>query len=453
MARDSDRPSRRVPITRLVRPTTYVAAAFLGLVLLGTVLLFLPIARAGEGGTDLVTAFFTSASAVTVTGLTVVSTGDHWSGFGEAVILLLIQAGGLGISTGTAIVAIVVFRRLGLRARLYTSTESGNVALGEVGSIVRGVAVLTFSVEAVISLVLTLRWWLGYDYEFGKALWYGVFHGVAAFNNAGFSLYSDSVVGFADDGLVLLPISLAIIVGGIGVPVLYELRRRRQRPLSLHSRVTIWMSGGLLLLAPLALALSEWTNPETLGAMPLTERLLNAWFLGVNPRSAGFNAVDYSEMRPETWLINDMLMFVGGGSVSTAGGIRVTTLAVLLLVVRAQARGDRDATVNGRRLSRDLTQQALLVIVIFAVLTIGGTLLLMALSDVNTGQALFEVISAVSTCGLSTGVTPSLGDPGEVLLAMLMFIGRVGPVTLATALALRQSDTRYRYPEGRVLLG
>ena len=146
-------------------------------------------------------------------------------------------------------------------------------------------------------------------------------------------------------------------------------------------------------------------------------------------------------------------MFVGGGSVSTAGGIRVTTLAVLLLVIRAQARGDRDATVNGRRLGRDLTQQALLVIVVFAVLTIGGTVLLMALSDVTTGRALFEVISAVSTCGLSTGVTPTIGDPGEILLALLMFIGRVGPVTLATALALRQSDTRYRFPEGRVLLG
>ncbi len=453
MASGSERAPRRVPITRLVRPTTYVAAAFLGLVLLGTILLFLPIARAGEGGTDLVTAFFTSASAVTVTGLTVVSTGDHWSGFGEAVILLLIQAGGLGISTGTAIVAIVVFRRLGLRARLYTSTESGNVALGEVGSIVRGVAVLTFTVEAVISLVLTLRFWRGYDYDFGSALWHGIFHGVSSFNNAGFTLFSDSVVGFADDGLVLLPISLAVILGGIGVPVLYELRRRRRRSLSLHTRVTLWMSGGLLLLAPLALALSEWTNPGTLGDMAIGERLLNAWFLGVNPRSAGFNAVDYAEMRPETWLLTDMLMFVGGGSVSTAGGIRVTTLAVLLLVVRAQARGDRDATVHGRRLSKDLTQQALLVIVIFAVLTISGTLVLMALSDVNTGQALFEVISAVSTCGLSTGVTASLGNPGEVVLALLMFIGRVGPVTLATALALRQSNTRYRYPEGRVLLG
>lgn len=438
-------------VQRLVRPATFVASAFFALVLLGTLVLALPIARAGPGGTDLVTAFFTSASAVTVTGLTPVDTGTYWTGFGQLVILLLAQAGGLGISTGTAIVAIIVFRRLGLRARLYTSTESGNVALGEVGSIVRGVALLTFSVELVIGLVLGLRW-LSDGFSAGKAAWYGLFHSVMAFNNAGFSLFPDSLMSAADDPGILLPVSLAIILGGIGVPVLYELTRWR-RPLSLHSRVTLWLTAALLVGGTVALALTEWTNPATLGSMPAGEAVLNSWFASVNPRSSGFNAVDYADMRPESWLITDILMFIGGGSVSTAGGIRVSTLAVLLLVLRAQARGDRDTTVAGRRLGTALTQQASVIIVVFAGLTILGTLLLLALSDIDTDQALFEVISALSTCGLSTGVTGSLDGPAEVLLAVLMFIGRVGPVTLATALALRQSDTRYRYPEGRVLLG
>ena len=438
-------------VQRLVRPATFVASAFFALVLLGTLALALPIARVGPGGTDLVTAFFTSASAVTVTGLTPVDTGTYWTGFGQLVILLLAQAGGLGISTGTAIVAIIVFRRLGLRARLYTSTESGNVALGEVGSIVRGVALLTFTVELVIALVLGLRW-LSDGFSAGKAAWYGLFHSVMAFNNAGFSLFPDSLMSAADDPGILLPVSLAIILGGIGVPVLYELTRRR-RPLSLHSRVTLWLTAVLLVGGTVALALTEWTNPATLGSMPAGEAVLNSWFASVNPRSSGFNAVDYADMRPESWLITDILMFIGGGSVSTAGGIRVSTLAVLLLVLRAQARGDRDTTVAGRRLGTALTQQASVVIVVFAGLTILGTLLLLALSDVDTDQALFEVISALSTCGLSTGVTGSLDGPAQVLLAVLMFIGRVGPVTLATALALRQSDTRYRYPEGRVLLG
>jgi Trk-type K+ transport system membrane component len=187
--------------------------------------------------------------------------------------------------------------------------------------------------------------------------------------------------------------------------------------------------------------------------MGTPEALLNSWFASVNPRSAGFNSIDYADMRPESWLITDILMFIGGGSVSTAGGIRVSTLAVLLLVLRAQSRGDRDTTVAGRRLGTNLTQQASVVIVIFAALTVVGTLGLLALSDVETDQALFEVISAISTCGLSTGITGSLDGPAQVLLAVLMFVGRVGPVTLATALALRQSDTRYRLPEGRVLLG
>ena len=447
---------RRPPavVQRLVRPATYVASAFLALVVIGTFLLVLPISRAGAGGSDLVTAFFTSASAVTVTGLSPVDTAEYWSGFGEAVVLLLVQAGGLGISTGTAIIAIVVFRRLGLRARLYTSTESGNVALGEVGRIVRGVAILTFTVEAVIAVVLTARWWSTGDYRFADALWHGVFHSVMAFNNAGFSLFPDSLIGAASDPTILLPVSFAVILGGIGVPVLYELTRRRdRRPLSLHSRVTLWMTGILLLGGMAALALSEWSNPKTFGSMSTADATLNSWFASVNPRSSGFNSVDYADMRPESWLITDILMFIGGGSVSTAGGIRVTTLAVLLLVIRAQSRGDRDTNVGGRRLSRDLTQQASIVVVVFAGLSIFGTLALMALSDLETDQALFEVISALSTCGLSTGVTGSLDGPAQVLLAVLMFIGRVGPVTLATALALRQSDTRYRYPEGRVLLG
>jgi trk system potassium uptake protein TrkH len=452
VASGSERSPRRIRTNRIVRPAAYVASGFLALIMLGTILLLLPIARAGSGGSDPVTAFFTSVSAVTVTGLSTVDTATYWSGFGEVVILALVQLGGLGISTGTAIIAIIVFRRLGLRARIYTSTESGNVAIGEVGRIVRGVAVLTFSVEAIVAILLTLRWWLSYDYAFGEAAWLGVFHSVTAFNNAGFALFSNSLMSFASDPLILLPITAAIILGGVGVPVLYELTRKKRR-LGLHSRVTLWMSAALIGYGMIALTLAEWTNPATMGGQSAGTKLLTAWFQSVSPRTAGFNTVDYADMRPESWLITDTLMFVGGGSVSTSGGIRVTTLAVLLLVIRAQARGDRDTTAGGRRLSQALTQQALLITVLFAALSFAGTLGLMALSDINTGQALFEVISAIGTVGLTTGVTGDLGAPAQVLLALLMFIGRIGPTTLATALALRQSDTRYRYPEGRVLVG
>jgi Trk-type K+ transport system membrane component len=260
-------------------------------------------------------------------------------------------------------------------------------------------------------------------------------------------------MGFAADPLILLPITAAIILGGLGVPVLYELTRRGGFRLGLHSKVTLWMSAVLIGYGMVALTLSEWTNPATMGGQATGTKVLIAWFQSVSPRTAGYNSIDYADMRPESWLITDTLMFIGGGSVSTSGGIRVTTLAVILLVIRSQARGDRDTTVAGRRLSQALTQQALLITVLFAALSFAGTLGLMALSDVNTGQALFEVISAIGTVGLSTGITGELGAPAQVLLSLLMFIGRIGPTTLATALALRQSDARYRYPEGRVLVG
>lgn len=450
----TDRGARPKHLTRLVRPATYVATGFLGLVAVGTAVLALPVARAGPGGADLQTAFFTSVSAVTVTGLSTVDTATYWSGFGEVVILALVQLGGLGISTGTAIVALVVFRRLGLRTRLYTSTESGNVALGDVGRIVRGVAVLTFAVEGMVAIGLTLRWWQGYEYGLGDAAWLGLFHSVTAFNNAGFALFPDSMMGFAHDPLILVPVTVAIILGGIGVPVLYELTRGGARAaLSLHSKVTLWVTGLLIGYGMLGVLLSEWDNPSTMGGMSVASKLLNGWFASISPRTAGFNSLDYADMRPESWLVTDTLMFVGGGSVSTSGGIRVTTLAVLLLVLRAQARGDRDTSVAGRRLGERLIQQALLITVVFAALTVVGTIVLMALSDTETGAALFEVISAIGTVGLSTGITAHLGGGAQLLLAVLMFVGRIGPTTLATALALRQSDKRYRYPEGRVVVG
>ena len=401
----------------------------------------------------MVTSFFTSVSATTVTGLSTVDTASYWSGFGEAVILLLVQIGGLGISTGAALITILVFRRLGLRARIYTSAETGNVALGDIRRIIRGIAVITFSVEAVIAILLTARWWLGYDEPFGTAVWYGIFHSVTAFNNAGFALFSDSLMGFASDPFILLPISVAVILGGIGIPVLFELFRRDRRRLTLHSRVTLWVSGLLIAYGMIALMVMEWTNPATFGDQTTPVKLLSAWFQSVSPRTAGFNSVDYADMQPESLLVTDTLMFVGGGSVSTSGGIRVTTLAVLFLVLLAQARGDRDTVIGRRRLGQALVQQALVVTVVFAIITVLGTIGLLLLSGADLDQGLFEVISALGTVGLSTGLTGTLGDPAQVLLSVLMFIGRVGPITLATAVVLRQRDARYRYPEGRVLVG
>lgn len=440
-------------LSRNTRPATYIAVGFVVLLLVGTALLSLPISRSGPGGASLDTAFFTSVSAVTVTGLSTVDTATYWTGFGQVIILLLVQIGGLGISTGAALITILVSRRLGLRSRIYTSTESGNIALGDVARVIRGVVVISFATELIIATVLTLRWWLSYDESFGTSLWYGVFHSVTAFNNAGFALFPDSLMGFANDAWILLPISVAIILGGVGVPVLYEVFRRTREKFSLHARVTMWTSAALLGYGMVGIALFEWTNPQTLGAESLGGKLFNSWFQSVSPRTAGFNSLDYSDMNPESWLVTDTLMFVGGGSVSTAGGIRVTTLAVLALILIAQARGDRDTNVGHRRLSVTVVQQALTVTVVFAVISILGSMALMSMSDADLDESLFEVISALGTVGLSTGLTPTLETPAQLVLALLMFIGRIGPITLATAIALRSRDVRYRYPEGRVLVG
>lgn len=441
----------RVP--RTVQPAAYISSGFAALIAAGTILLSLPVARAGTGGAPLGTAFFNAVSASTITGLSTVDTATYWSGFGEFVILLLVQIGGLGISTGAALVTILVFRRLGLRARLYTSAEAGNVALGDVRQIVKGVAIVTFAVEAVMAIALTLRWWLGYDESLLDALWLGVFHSVMGFNNAGFALFSDSLMGFASDPFILGPISFAIILGGIGIPVLFDVFRRFRRKWSLHTRITVWMTVALLAYGMVMLAMLEWTNPDTLGDQSTPTKMLSAWFQSVSPRTAGFNSIDYTEMNPESWLVTDTLMFVGGGSVSTSGGIRVTTLALLFLVLWAQARGDRDTVAGKRRFNPNLVQQALVVTVVFATLSVVATLALMAMSDADLDQGLFEVISALGTSGLTLGLTPTLDTPAQVLVAVLMFIGRVGPLTLAAALALRERNTRYRYPEGRVLVG
>lgn len=439
--------------SRFLRPTTYVAAGFVLLIALGTVLLMLPIAKAGPGGASALTSLFTATSAVTVTGLSTVDTGSYWSGFGEVVLVGLVQIGGFGISTGAAVIAVLIFRRLGLRARMYTSTETSGIALGDVRRVVRVVAVLTVSVEVTTAIFLAGRWWLGYDEPFWEAVWDGIFHSVMAFNNAGLTLFSGSLTMFASDPWILMPISVALILGGIGVPVLYEVFHRTRERFSLHSKVTMWVSAVMIGYGAISLLLIEWENPLTFGGQPTPVKFLSAWFQSVSGRTAGFNTVDIGEMRPESLLVTDTLMFVGGGSVSTSGGIRVTTLAILFLVLWARARGNRDAHIAGRRIGDTLVQQALVMTLLFVLLTLIGTFLLLALSNSATDDSLFEVISALSTNGLSTGITGGLSGPAQLLLAFLMFVGRVGPITFATAIALRERDARYRYPEGRLLVG
>ncbi len=421
---------------------------------IGTVLLMLPMSRAGDGGAPFVTALFTATSAVCVTGLTVVDTATYWSVQGQVVILGLIQVGGFGIMTLASLIALFLSRRMGLRTRLTAAAETKSVSLGDVRRVLRGVFLITVVVEGAIAVVLTLRFRGAYDDSWATAAWHGTFHAISAFNNAGFALFSDNLMGFLGDGFVLMPISVAIIIGGLGFPVLMELlRNRRPGTWSLHTRLTLLMTGVLLVGGTAFITLAEWGNPGTLGSFGPVGKLLGGWFHAVQPRTAGFNAWDYGAATDETLLGTIILMFIGGGSAGTAGGLKVTTFIVLFFVIVAEVRGDDDVIAFDRRIDHRVIRQAITVALLGVAAVIGGTMVLTELTDLPFRDVLFETTSAFATVGLSTGITPEVTGPGQLVLVALMFLGRLGPITLVSALALRERNRRYRYPEGAPLIG
>lgn len=436
-------------------PGQVVVAGFGVAVTIGTLLLQLPIARAGVGGAPLLTSLFTATSAVCVTGLTVEDTGSYWSGFGEVVILALIQIGGFGIMTAASLLGLVASRRLGLRARLTAQAETRTLGLGDVRRVIITVAAFSAVVEACAALILATRWWLAYDVSVPRAAYLGLFHAVSAFNNAGFGLYRDNMVGFATDPWISLPLTFAVIVGGIGFPVVFELSRELAMPArwSLHTKVTLMTTAVLIVVGTIAVTALEWSNAGTLGPLSVPGKLLAGLFQGVMPRTAGFNSVDYGQMDPATLLITDVLMFIGGGSAGTAGGIKVTTFAILGMVIYAQVRGESDVNVLRRRVPTSAQRQALTVALLGVGVVMISTIALLVGTRYSLDQVLFEVISAFGTVGLTTGITAHLPGGAQLLLIALMFIGRLGPVTLASALALRERPIMYRLPEERPILG
>lgn len=436
-------------------PARLVPLAFLGAIGIGTVLLALPASRAGEGTAPLLTALFTSTSAVCVTGLVVVDTPVYWSVFGQWVILGLFQVGGFGIMTGATLLGLLVMRRLRMGMRLVAQAETRSLGLGDVLGVLRLIALVTVGVELLITAILALRLHFAYGEPWGTALWNGLFQAVSAFNNAGFSTYSDSLMRFVADPLIIVPIMLAVILGGIGFPVLHELRRGPMRwsRWSVHTKITLAGTAFLIVAGALAIGFYEWSNAATLGPQRLDGKLLGALFHSVTARTAGFNTVDVGGMRPETLSVNYVLMFIGGGSAGTAGGIKVTTFFLLGFVVWAEIRGTQETTAFRRRISSETQRQALTVALLGMTVMALATLALQSLTELPLQELMFEVISAFATVGLSTGITADLPPAGQGILIALMFIGRVGTITVATALALRSRHRLYRYPEERPIVG
>jgi trk system potassium uptake protein TrkH len=436
-------------------PAQLIVFAFALGILAGTALLLLPFATAEEGSASFTTALFTSTSALCVTGLIVVDTPTYWTQFGQVVILGLIQVGGIGIMTLASLLALLVARRLGLRTRLIAQAETAAPELRDVRRLVLGVVLLSLLFEAVAASVLTVRFWASYDMGLGSAVYRGVFHAVSAFNNAGFALWSDSLVGFVTDGWVSLTVAFAIIAGSLGFPVWLELWRRGVSPRTwtLHTKLTVGVTFALVAAGFVAVAAFEWSNAATAGGLGTDGKLLASFFQGVTPRTAGFNTLDYASVTEETLFVTDLLMFIGAGSASTGGGIKVTTFALLVLMVWSEARGDPNVSAFGRRVPAHVQRQAFSVAFIATAAVVAGTLVLMADSVHPFRDVLFEAVSAFGTVGLSTGITAEWNDLGRVTLVVLMFLGRTGPYTLAVALALRERQRLYRFPEERPIIG
>lgn len=439
----------------IAHPARIVPLAFLAAVLLGSALLSLPISTPGPTRPPVLTAAFTSVSAVCVTGLTTVDTATYWSPFGQAVIVGLIQIGGFGIMTLATLLGMLVGGKLRLTSSLIAQAETRTLNIGDVRHVVRRVAVTMLAFEAVFAAVLTVRFRARYDDTWAEAAWHGVFHSISAFNNAGFALYSDNLIGFVDDAWIMFPICVAIIAGGIGFPVLFELRRRWRRPRlwTVHTRLTVYGSLVLLVAGVAAFGALEWTNPATLGGLGPWGKVVGGVTGGVVPRTAGFNSIDYAQITPETMAVNYVLMFIGGGSAGTAGGIKVTTFFLLAFVIWSEVRGERDTNVAHRRIGGETVRQALTVVLLALAAIAVGTMVILLVTDYALDVVLFETISAFATVGLSTGITPNLPPAAETTLMVLMFVGRVGTITVASALALKSRHRHFHLPEERPVIG
>jgi len=434
--------------------TMLLVYGFAIIVLLGAALLMLPFATESGAPAEPVNALFTSASATCVTGLVVVDTADYWSPFGEAVIMVLIHAGGFGFMTLATMFLLAMGRRIGLKERILIRESMGVAKLGGVVRIVQRIAIFTFVIEILGAALIYLR--LSTTYTPGVALWKSAFLSISAFNNAGFDLFGSfrSLTGFQGDPLILLTTAGLIIVGGLSFLVFADIAKARNfTRLSLDSKLVLTTTIGLLIAGTVILLLTEMNNPATLGPLPWTQRLLNAFFHAVTPRTAGFNSLSVGAFAVYSLFFTMALMFVGGASGSTAGGIKVNTFGILLNTVFSTLRGREKAGAFGREFTNQQIYRALTLVILSVTLISVFAFVLTITEEFTFLQVLFETFSAFGTVGLSTGITPDLSVAGKILISVMMFIGRIGPLTLILSLAQRQQLTEYKYPQETVRIG
>jgi len=448
-------------------PARFAILIFTGLIVVFTLVFSLPVSSAEGSRTPLADSLFTAVSVICVTGLATVDMATHWSLFGHVVIFVGVQIGAIGVLTLASIMGLVVSRKLGLRARLMAASDSNPlrahagpvpegqaVRLGEVGGLLATVALSSAVIQTVIALLLIPRVLLD-GIPLGDAVLDSFYYSAMAFTNTGFTPNADGLAPFADDYWFLSLIMVGVFLGSIGFPVIYALARnpRNPRRWSVHVKLTLVTSGVLLLAGTVLYIVLEFDNPETFGDIAAGPTIFQSLFLSTMTRSGGFATIDISELNGSSLLVTDMLMFIGGGSASTAGGIKVTTLAVLFLAAFAEARGNRSMEAFGRRIPSDVLRLSVSVVLWGATIVAVSSILIMHITKEPLDHVLFESISAFATSGLSTGLTDRLPDSGKYILAVTMWMGRVGTVTLSVALAASQRRQLFTRAEERPIVG
>jgi Trk-type K+ transport system membrane component len=456
-------------IDGLVRssPSRFAILVFTALILLFTLLLSLPIATADRTVTPLHDALFTAVSVICVTGLTTVDMATHWSAFGNIVVYVGVNIGGIGVLTLASILGLAISRKLGLRAKLMAASDSNPsrihvgpvnegqaVRLGEVGNLLLTVAVSSLVIEAGVAAVLFPRM-LMEGIPVGEAAWHSIYYSAMAFTNTGFTPNVGGLERFANDYWFLSALMVGVFLGSVGFPVIYAFARSWRTPKrwSLHVKLTLLTTFALMFAGVVIYIALEYNNPKTFGTLNAGDTIFQSLFMSVMTRSGGFATINMHDLYGSSLLASDMLMFIGGGSASTAGGIKVTTLAVLFLAAFAEARGKQQMEAFGRRIPSDILRLSVSVVLWGATTVAVSSIIILQITKEPFDYVLFDVISAFATCGLSTGLTADLPPSGVYVMAATMFMGRIGTVTLAAALAASQSRQLFQRPEERPIVG
>ncbi|MFW5996011.1 MAG: TrkH family potassium uptake protein [Halanaerobiaceae bacterium] len=434
-------------------PAQILVAGYFSVILSGTILLMLPIATTSDGSLGFIDSLFTATSATCVTGLIVVNTAEVFTVFGQLVIMILIQIGGLGIMSMSTMIAFVLGKKISLRERLIILEDLNQFKLSGLVRLVQYVLGITFIIEGTAALIMFLR--LIKDYSIIRSLYLAVFHSVSAFNNAGFDIFGNSLENFTGDITINFVIMGLIILGGIGFGVLVEVFNnfRNLREVSLQTKIVLVVTLLLLISGFIFIFLLEYSNSATMGNLPFGEKILSSMFLSVTPRTAGFNTVPTGALRSSTLFFVIILMFIGASPGSTGGGIKTTTFGVMLITTWNMITGKNDIEIYNRRLEEEIVLKAMAIAMLSLGLVVFVTLILTISENIKFLPMLFETVSAFGTVGLSTGITSTLSSFGRILITLTMFAGRVGPLTLAVAFAEKKMRGTYHYPTEKIMVG